>query len=159
MKQVNATLIRHACAEMKTFYYERDEDSIFRDNMIRMKVILDGPNKSPPEEKQKIKEVLAMYGLERLWEEDPKVQQTFAAGKAEGKAEGVAEGKIEGQIEGLRSSVEVATNARFPSLTELAHQKAASIKQAETLSMLLQQIITAPNEETVLWLLRPQKPS
>src|SRR5437660_158680 len=108
-----------------------------------------------PKEKQKIKEVLKMYGLDRLWEENPRVQQTFAAGKAEGEAKG----KAEGQLEGLRSSVEMVTNARFPSLTDLAHQKVASITETEALSMLLKQITTAPNEETARRLLLLQEPS
>jgi predicted transposase YdaD len=91
-----------------------------------------------------------MYGLDRLWEENPRVQQIFAAGKAEGKAEG--------QLEALRSAVEIATNARFPSLTDLAHQKVASLIEVETLNTLLKQITTVPNEEAVRRLLLSQDP-
>ena len=92
-----------------------------------------------------------MYGLDRLWEENPRVQQTFAAGKAEGIAEG--------QLEEARASVERSTNIRFPSLTDLVHQKVSSLTQLDELHTLQEQIITAPNEEAVRRLLLPQKPS
>ena len=92
-----------------------------------------------------------MYGLDRLWEENPRVQQTFAAGEAKGKAEG--------QLEAARSAVEIATSARFPSLTDLAHQKVACLTETEALNMLLKQITIAPNEAAASRLLRPQEPS
>jgi hypothetical protein len=151
MKRVNATLVRQACEEMKTYYRERDEESIFKDLIVWMDVFLDGPNKIKHGEKQKIKEVLKMYGLDRLWEENPRVQQTFAAGKAEGIAEG--------QLEAARSFVESTANIRFPSLTDLVHQKVSSLTSLDELHALHEQIMTAPNEEVVRRLLLPQEPS
>jgi predicted transposase YdaD len=153
MKQVDASLIRRACEEMKTFY--QGQDAVFRDQIVWTKVFLDGNKTLTLEERQKIEEVLVMYGLDRLWEENPRVQQTFAAGEAKGKAEG----KAEGQLEGLRSSVERVVNIRFPSLTELAHRKVASIMQPEALNILLEQFVAAPNEEAARRLLLPQEPS
>ena len=92
-----------------------------------------------------------MYGLDRLWEENPRVQRTFAAGKAEGKTEG--------QLDEARSLVERFVNIRFPSLTDLVHQKVSSLTQLDELHALHEQIITAPNEEAVRRLLLPQEPS
>jgi hypothetical protein len=130
---------------MKAFY--QGQDTVFRDQIVWMDVFLDGPNKITPEEKQKIKEVLIMYGLDRLWDENPRVQQDRVLAEAKG------------QLKEARSLVETLVNARFPALTDLAHQKVASTAQLEALHTLLAQIGTAPNEEIARRLLLPLEPS
>ena len=93
---------------------------------------------------------------DRLWDENPKVQQIRTESKAEGRVEGRVEGRAEGRVQGelltlCRLLVSVV-NARFPSLVELA-QEAGQIENAGTLDLLVQQVATAPDENTVRRLL------
>jgi len=106
-------------------------------------------SENPPQavEREKIEEVFKMYGLERLLYEDPRVQRAMAESEAKGEAKG--------QLEGLRSSVEMAVSARFPSLTDLAHQKVSSLVHPDALRTLVIQVATAPDEETARRLLLP----
>jgi predicted transposase YdaD len=155
MKQVDAPLIKQVAEEMKAYYGE--QETVLADQFAWMRVFFRRTTTITPEEKQKIEEVFKMLGLEKIWDESPLIQEERAHARAEGKMEGIAEGESRGQLEGLRLSVEMVVNARFPSLTNLARLKVASIMQIETLSMLLKQITTAPNEETARWLLLPQQ--
>ncbi len=143
MQHVDHTLIKQALDEMVNFY--RDQEVVLAQQFTWMNIFLERTDTIASEEKQKIREVMKM--LDRLWEESPRVQETFAKGKAEGRAEG--------QVEGLRLSVATITAARFPALAELARRKAASIDQPDALKLLLEQISTVPNEEMARFLLQP----
>jgi hypothetical protein len=70
-----------------------------------------------------------------------------------------AKARAEGSLEMSRSLVETAVNARFPALSNLAHQKVAAMTEPEALRILLAQIVVAPDEQNVRALLLPQKPS
>ena len=80
---------------------------------------------------------------DRLWEEDPDIQQTRAQAKAEGKAQG------------LQSAVVTVVKARFPTLADMAQQKASQINNPDILNFLLEQIAAENNEAVVRALLRP----
>jgi hypothetical protein len=67
----------------------------------------------------------------------------------EGKAEGLAEGEAKGLQEALALMVEL----RFPTLLDLAQQKAEHVKQPEVLRFVLRAIKTAPSEEAARALL------
>jgi predicted transposase YdaD len=165
MQGVDAQLMEQVGKELKEYY--RGQESALRDQFIWMSVFLDRTNTIPDEEKRKIEEVLAMLGLEQLWDESPKVQRErararaegLAEGKAEGLAEGLAEGKAkglaEGSLETSRSLVEMTVNVRFPALTNLAHQKVVAMTQPEALRTLLAQVVVAPDEQTARELLLP----
>lgn len=84
-----------------------------------------------------------MLGLEQLWDESPLVQAERA----------------QASLETSRSLVETLVNVRFPALTNLAHQKVASMTQLEALRTLLAQIGVAPNEAAAREFLLPQQPS
>jgi len=73
----------------------------------------------------------------------------FAVGFAEGKAEGLAKGKIKGLQRALVSAIKV----RFPELADLAQEKVVKIQDMSNLDLLLKQVITAPDERAVRWLL------
>ena len=84
-----------------------------------------------------------MLGLEQLWDESPLVQAE----------------RERASLDTSRSLVETLVNARFPALTNLAHQKVASMTQPEAFHTLLAQIAVAPNEAAAREFLFPQQPS
>lgn len=75
-----------------------------------------------------------------LLDEDPYIQQKKAEGEAEGRAEG------------LQEAVITLVQVRFPPLRELAQEKVTRIATSEKLTLLLQQVATAPDEATARWL-------
>jgi len=99
------------------------------------------------EEKLKIMEALNMF--DHLWNESPMVQKMKEESEARGKAEGKAEGKLVGSQEMLISVIKT----RFPTLTELAQQRITQIHDASALNLLVRQIVIAPDESTMRWLL------
>jgi hypothetical protein len=84
-----------------------------------------------------------------LWEEHPRVKQIRAESLAKGRLEGEAEGKAKGQQRAVISIVTV----RFPKLTEFAQQKLVKVYDLNMLDLLLKQVISAPDEESVCRLL------
>jgi hypothetical protein len=145
MLQVDARLIERVGKELKAYY--RGQESTLRDQFVWMRVFLKRTKTITDEEKQRIEEVLTMLGLDQLWDESPLVQAERAKARAEGS------------LEMSRSLVETAVNARFPALSNLAHQKVAAMTEPEALRILLAQIVVAPDEQNVRALLLPQKPS
>ena len=80
-----------------------------------------------------------------LWEQDPKIQKL--------RAESEAKGEEKGEIRGAQKTVVEFVEARFPTLTELAQQQVAQIKNPDDLNKLVKLIATAPDEDTVHWIL------
>jgi hypothetical protein len=153
MRNVDATLILQVGEEMLA-HYGRDSDDL-KEQLTWMRTFLKETTTITPEEKQKIWEVFKMLGLDKLLDESPWIQRE----RAKSEAKGEAKGKAEERLNTSRNLVAQLVNARFPALTDLAHQKVASMTQPEALSALLIQIGTAPNEETARRLLLPQEPS
>jgi flagellar biosynthesis/type III secretory pathway protein FliH len=108
-----------------------------------------------PEDKNKVQERLDVF--DQLIEEDEYIQQQRALGReeglAEGKAEGVAEGETKGEIRATRSFLVYVTNKRFPSLVELAQQKAERTTQLSTLNEIIRLIDNAPDEAIAQYIL------
>jgi hypothetical protein len=101
--------------------------------------------------------------FDHLWNESPMVKKMKEESEARGKAIGEARGKAIGQAIGQaigevgasqRMLVSVV-RTRFPSLTDLAQQTAAQMDNVEGIEHLVQQIITAKDENTARWLLCP----
>jgi predicted transposase YdaD len=108
------------------------------------------------EEKEKVRYV--MMNEYRTWlDESYFVQQRMAEGRAEGEAkgreEGEAKGREEGLAEGLQEAVMTAVELRFPSLLDLAQERARRAKTAEALRLVLTGLKKAPNEEVAYHLL------
>lgn len=82
-----------------------------------------------------------------LLEHDPYVQQQRALGKAEGL--------IEGEVQTLQWVLVDNVRRRFPTLVDLAQQKAARTKAPEALREIVGLVSTAPDESTVRSLLTP----
>jgi hypothetical protein len=83
-----------------------------------------------------------------LWEENPRIQ--------EDRAKSRAEGKTEGELLASRRAVITIVKKRFPTLEELAQQKVAEITKPDVLDYLIEEVVTAPDEQVARWLLRPR---
>jgi hypothetical protein len=46
--------------------------------------------------------------------------------------------------------------AKYPDLAELAQQRASSFNKPDALNLLVQEVATAPDADTVRWLLEPR---
>jgi flagellar biosynthesis/type III secretory pathway protein FliH len=94
-----------------------------------------------------------------LWENHPKVKkiraESKAEGIAEGRAEGEAKGRLEGELEASRKLVVSVVTARFPTFGEAAKKRVAQINELGALDLLIQRVSTAPDENTLRWLLQP----
>jgi len=58
-----------------------------------------------------------------------------------------------GKIEMAQKMTVGLVEARFPTLTELAHERVTPIRDTDTLSRLAKLVATAPDEATARWLL------
>jgi len=89
--------------------------------------------------------------FKKLLEQDPYIQQQRALGKAEGRAEGLAEG----QMQALQRVLVNIVIARFPTLLDLAQQRAAQIKTPEALHQVILWAATVPDEHIARFILTP----
>lgn len=64
-----------------------------------------------------------------------------------------AEGDANGEMRVLKNTIIIIISERFPGLVELAQSKVEEINEASVLNLMVKQIITAPDESTVRWLL------
>jgi len=67
--------------------------------------------------------------------------------------ERVAKGEVRGELRGLQLVMLDTVQDEFPSLIELAEEKAPQIDEPEELRKLIRLIHKAPDEETARWLL------
>lgn len=153
MQGANRAIIKQAVDELTELY--REDEVTLAQQIIWMELLLERTDTVPRSEKQGIKEELKVY--DPLWEENPKIRSIRAESKAEGlvegEARGEARGEAKGKAEGLQIALVSAVEVRFPELTELAQQKVGRINDMSKLTMLLQHVITAPDEHTARWLL------
>jgi flagellar biosynthesis/type III secretory pathway protein FliH len=103
------------------------------------------------EDKERIRD--EMSDFESLHDANPFVQKRMVKARAEGLAEGEAKGRAEGEAKGLQEAAVFAVELRFPTLLELAHQKAERVKEPEVLKFVLRGLKAAPNEEAARLLL------
>ncbi len=98
-----------------------------------------------------------MSDFESIHDVNPFVQKRMikarTEGRAEGLAEGFAEGEAKGEAKGLQEAVVFAVELRFPTLLELAQQKAERVKEPEVLKFVLRGLKAAQNEEAARLLL------
>jgi hypothetical protein len=67
--------------------------------------------------------------------------------------ERVARSEVRGELHGLQLAILDAVQDDFPSLIELAEEKASQIDKPEELRKLIRLIYKAPSEESLRWLL------
>jgi 3-methyladenine DNA glycosylase AlkD len=80
---------------------------------------------------------------DNLIEQDPKMKKMRA------------ESEAKGELRASQRMLVKVVNARFPALAELARQQVKHIDNPDTLDLLAQKIVTAPDENTARWLLSP----
>jgi len=141
MQNVDHVLLKLAMDELVEFYRE-DHVALSR-LFVWMEIFLNRTDTVSDVEKSKILEGLNMY--DRLWEENPRVQQIRAESKAEGKAEG--------ELQASQQLVVDIIEARFPNLIELARQRVGQITRLGDLRQLAKQIAAAPDEGMARWAL------
>jgi hypothetical protein len=92
-----------------------------------------------PDDKKKVEQRLDVF--DQLLEEDEYIQQQRALGREEG------------EILATRGFLIYVTDRRFPSLVELAQQKAERTTQLSTLNEIIRLIDNAPDASTARYIL------
>jgi hypothetical protein len=135
-------------------FYAGDESRLIT-HLLWFGTLLTRTTMVSEEDKERIR--AEMDDFESIHDVNPFVQKRVAKGRAEGLAEGEAKGRAEGLAEGeakgLQEAVVFAIELRFPTLLELAQQKAERVKEPEVLKFVLRGLKAAPNEETARLLL------
>ena len=143
-------------------YYENENAPLAR-RLLWFSILLRRSDMVSPEDKQIVQERLNMYN--DLLEQDEFVRKQrergltegrergLTEGREEGREEGRAEGREEGRAEGAMEAsqkllVELV-KIRYPSLVELARQKAEKIDSAPALQEVIKIIFAISGEETV----------
>ena len=137
MQNVDHVLLKQAMNELVEFY--REDEVALSQQFVWMEIFLNRTDTVSDREKSKILEELNMY--DRLWEENPRVQQIRAESKLEAS-----------QVTAQQLVVDII-EARFPSLIDLAQQRVRRMTSVEDLRRLAKQIATAPDEATARWVL------
>lgn len=140
MHGVTEQMITEVMAELAALY--RDDEVKSSDQFVWMRLLLDRSTTITEEEKRKIRRHLMQY--DPLWEENPRIQEDRARSRAEG------------ELLASRRAVITIVKKRFPTLTELAQQKVAEITKPDVLDYLIEEVVTAPDEQIARWLLRPR---
>ncbi|MGB8345220.1 MAG: hypothetical protein WCD86_10075 [Ktedonobacteraceae bacterium] len=140
MKNANASLLLQAVHEMKQRYSRIG----FAKHLTRFMYILRRSTTVSEQDKQRVEEALAME-YDSMIDDNPVVQERVAKSRAEGKAEG--------ELQGLQLAILDAVQDEFPSLIELAEEKAPQIDEPDELRKLIRLIYKAPDEDTARWLL------
>ena len=99
--------------------------------------------------------------LERLWEEDPKIQKYLADKGAEKISQGISEGielsialaREEGRVHALQWCVMTLVRKRFPTIAEPVIRKMEQVNNAIELKRLFKLIFNAPDEARAFWIL------
>ncbi len=145
MEGANAELLNKAISEMVE-YYKDDNERLARE-LRWMGIVLRRADTVALNEKRIVEERLDMY--DDLMERDPKMMRI----RAESEAKGEAKGETKGEVKGLRTAVVTAVKLRFPTLVELARQKAIKIEVPNELNVFLNEVVNATDENTLRLLL------
>lgn len=161
MQGTNRVMIRRVLGELKELY--REDTVTLAQQCTWMNLLLARTTTISPSEKAAIFKEFEMD--KAILEQSPVIRQILAEktaeeaakardkGRAEGRVEGRAEGVSQGELLALRRVLVYVVKAQYPTLTELAQEKAERFSKPDALDLLVQQVSTAPNEETARWLL------
>ncbi len=139
MKGANRELIGRAMDELVALY--RSDEVTLSQQLVWMEPLLARTDTVPEPEKEDIRRRLTMY--DPLWEENPRVLRNRA------------ESKAQGELQALQRTLINVVKIRFPSLADLAQQQVMHIDKPDALDLLIQKVVTAPDENMVRWLLTP----
>ncbi len=133
MKGATYEVLAQGLQAMKAFYPE----SRLCMHWLWFGTLLDRTTTVSQQDKERIR--IEMSESESLLDSNPFVRERVAKGEARGRAEGEAKG--------LQEALIVAVELRFPTLLDLAQERAKRVKQPDTLRLALHGIKTASNEE------------
>ena len=181
MRGINHVLMQQVMDELAELY--RGDEVSLSQQFVWMQLLLERTGTISPQEKVKIKEALKMYdslwndhprvqkilaegkaqGLEQGLEQglaqglekglEKGLAQGLEQGLEQGLAQGLKQGLVKGELQASRRMLVNVVKVRFPALAELAQQRTAQIDKPDALELLVQQISTAPDEQTAHWLL------
>lgn len=173
MENVDKQTLLQAVEELIK-YYENDNAPLAR-RLLWFGILLRRSQTVSPEDKQVVQERLKMYddllekdafvqrqkelGRELGWEEGREKGREEGRelgreeGREQGKEEGREQGKEEGAIQASQKILVDFVKIRYPSLVELAQQKAEEIDNASVLQEVIKIIFAVSNEETARALL------
>jgi predicted transposase YdaD len=148
MKNVHADLISQVMQELAELY--RDDEVTLAQQFIWLQLLLERTDTISNLEKVQVKERLSMF--DQLFEESPMIQRMREEYLVKGRQEGIQEGRQE-ELQRLQRLLINVVRARYPDLAELAQLQVDHCKKPDALELLIQQVVTAPNESTARWLL------
>ncbi|MBV9689400.1 MAG: hypothetical protein JO202_06790 [Ktedonobacteraceae bacterium] len=134
MRNANANLILQAIEELLEYY--RDNESQLARRLLWLSIFLRRAEALPPADKQRVQERINMF--DELFEQDEFVRKQRALGREEGK------------MEDSRELLTEIVQARFPSLADLAKQKAQRITKLAEIHELIRTISTV-SDEKIAW--------
>ena len=149
MENVDAPTLLQAVEELIE-YYQNDNAPLAR-RLLWFSTLLRKSTTVSPEDKLRVQERLSMY--DNLLEQDAFVRKQKELGREEGRELGRElgreEGKEEGEVKASQKILVDLVTIRYPSLVELASQKAMTIRNAGALQEVIKIIVAIPDEETV----------
>ncbi len=145
MQNVNDTMLLQAIDEL--IEYSKGDESKLERRLLWLSTFLRRAEVMPPLEKQRVLERLKMF--DELLEQDEFVQKQRERGLQQGRIEGKIEGMQEGEIRAYRKMLEDTVKDRFPSLEDLARQRAAQTREVDTLYELIRLVNAINDENTV----------
>ena len=152
MQNVNDRMLLQAIDELIE-YCKGDEAKLDR-RLLWLSTFLRRAEVMPLLEKQRVQERLKMF--DELLEQDEFVrkqrerglQEGIQKGRREGLQEGIQKGLQEGQIEAYQTILVDIVKDKFPSLEDLAQQRAAQTKQVDALREVIR-MVNAINDEKI----------
>jgi hypothetical protein len=161
MKGATYEVLAQGIKAMRTFY-AADEGRLCT-HLLWFGTLLARTTTVSQEDKERTRR--EMNEFESLLDSNPFVRQRFAKGRAEGLTEGEAKGhaegltegeakgREEGLAEGLQEALVTAVELRFPTLLNLAQERARRVKEPAVLKFVLKSIKATPSEEMARTLL------
>lgn len=153
MKGATYAVLSEGLKAMRAFY--AGDESRLITHLLWFGTLLTRTTTVSEKDKERIR--AEMSDFESIHDVNPFVQKRMikarTEGRAEGLAEGFAEGEAKGEAKGLQEAVVFAVELRFPTLLELAQQKAERVKEPEVLKFVLRGLKAAQNEEAARLLL------
>ncbi len=137
MQNVNDTILLQAIDEL--IEYGKGDESKLERRLLWLSTFLRRAEVMPPLEKQRVLERLKMF--DELLEQDEFVQKQ--------RERGLQQGKVEGQIEAFQVMLVDAVKDKFPSLEDLAQQRAEQIRKVDALRDIIR-LVHSINDENMV---------
>jgi predicted transposase YdaD len=135
----------------------RDDRATLAEQFIWMQLCLDRTKTIKLPEKMYIRGRLNMF--DQLWEESPTIQKMREEYLQKGIQKGIQEGRqeeLQEELQRLRQILMNIVRVKYPDLVDLAHQRASLVDNPDKFQFLIEHVVSAPNVDTVRWLLEPK---